>query len=79
MSAGVQRGLFEELDSDLLFFTPAKLCDKELEKVKISKARVYYDLTLWSLSVLKAICKPWEEAVKAQNKDKIESEASYIL
>ena len=63
----------------MLVYTPAKLCDEALEAAKIGAARTYSDLTVWSLAIMKAMCKPWEQAVKTKDRAKIDSEVPYIL
>ena len=78
MSVEAQRGLFRENYPEMLLFAPAKNCDEELEAVKMSSARVYCDLAVWSLAVMRATCKPWEETVKSENQETIESVASYL-
>ena len=63
----------------MLVYAPAKLCDGVLEAAKRCAARTFHDLTVWSLAIMKAMCKPWEQAIRAQDRAKIESEVPYIL
>ena len=69
--------IFNPGDIKAIFMEPMQGASAFFEEQKFKTASVYSNLAHWSLCTLKAMIKPWNAIVEAQDKEAIISQAAF--